>query len=389
MKSLRRAAPAVLAVVGACAPGLDPSITVVPTSHVDSGVRRTDVPAATDRGTVIAPTDHGTSIIAEDAACANTTATAARLPVNLLIVLDHSGSMRDGNPSKWSAAVGALRTLLTGLADDVRVGIPVFPATSGDAASAASYARPQVPVAPLSTSRAQVLSLHSSTMPNGNTPMNCALSGTNTYDQGFPLDGSRNVILITDGQPTEECTTASRCGGFPPNPSCAATQAAITTAAVLVTVAQGARGTPPIRTFVAGTPDATDQFLSDLAYTGNTARTADCRSTATCHYRLSTGTFGADLAAALDDIRGRALSCEFAVDVDPARVDPLHVNVDVTPSGAGSPTVVPRDVNHVNGWDYSTGMHSVVLYGPACSQVMSDPGVQVQILFGCPTVTPG
>ena len=100
MKLLRRAAPAVLAAVGACAPGLDPSITVVPSSHVDSGVRRTDVPAATDRGTVIAPTDHGTSIIAEDAACANTTATAARLPVNLLIVLDHSGSMRDGTPSK-------------------------------------------------------------------------------------------------------------------------------------------------------------------------------------------------------------------------------------------------------------------------------------------------
>ena len=371
--------------LGACAPDPTSDITVVmrrttdagTTTHVDAGTH-TDV-AAHD---ALPVTDRGPLVISQDAACATTTAAATRLPVNLLIVLDHSGSMRDGTPSKWSGAVAGLQTLLTSLTDDTRVGITVFPATSGNASAASSYATPRVAVGPLSTTRSQIQGVLSSTQPNGSTPMNCAMQGTNEYYGAFPLDGSRNVILITDGQPTNECTTAT--GGGP-----GGTGSPVASAAVLVTVAQGARGTPPIRYFIAGTPDATDQFLSDLAYTGNTGRTADCRASATCHYRLSTATFGADLNAALDDIRGRAVSCEFAVNVDPTRVDPSHVNVDVTPTGASSPTLVPRDVTHTNGWDYSNGMSSIVLYGAACTQVTSDMGVQVQILFGCPTVTPG
>ena len=203
------------------------------------------------------------------------------------------------------------------------------------------------------------------------------------------MDGSRNEILITDGQPTEECTTAPPCGLFPPDFACILNQARVASDAVRVTVARGARGTPPIRFFIAGTPDASDAFLSDLAFTGNSARTPGCQAAADCHYQLGTSTFGTDLQAALDDIRGRALTCEFAVDADPSRVDPTRVNVDVTPSGAATPTLVPRDTNHANGWDYSDGMRSVILYGAACSQVMTDPGVRVQILFGCPTVTPG
>ena len=90
---------------------------------------------------------------------------------------------------------------------------------------------------------------------------------------------------------------------------------------------------------------------------------------------------------ALDDIRGRATSCEFEVDADPSRVDPTRVNVDLRSGGSSS--VVPRDVDHNNGWDYSAGMRSVILYGPACERVTSDKGAEVRIVFGCPTQTPG
>jgi hypothetical protein len=332
--------------------------------------------------------DRGTQVIEADASCMTTTADARRLPVNLLIVLDRSGSMNDGG--KWVAAQGGLRTLLGRLDGGIRVGLTMFPAPAGagSADRATTYASPLVPIAPLSANRARLLSTLNDASPGGNTPMNCATEGSRSYYDAFTMDGSRNVILITDGQPTSECTTAPMCAIFPPDFACLLSQANVASTDVRVSVARGARGTPPIRYFIAGTPDATDAFLSDLAFTGNTPRTPDCQRTTSCHYRLSTGTFEADLTRALDEIRGRASSCEFEVDADPSRVDPTRVNVNVT-SGAGAATVIPRDVDHNDGWDYSPGMRSVVLHGPACDRVLSDDGASVRIVFGCPTLTPG
>ncbi|MDB4929517.1 MAG: uncharacterized protein JWM10_2001 [Myxococcaceae bacterium] len=334
--------------------------------------------------------DRGTQVIEPDASCMTTTADARRLPVNLLIVLDRSGSMSDNG--KWVAAQSGLRTLLGRLDGGIRVGLTMFPAPAGagSADRATTYASPLVPIAPLSANRARLISTLDDASPGGNTPMNCATEGSRSYYDAFTMDGSRNVILITDGQPTSECTTAPVCNNpFDPNFfNCVLSQAGVASTEVRVSVARGARGTPPIRYFIAGTPDATDAFLSDLAFTGNTPRTPDCQRTTSCHYRLSTGSFEADLTHALDEIRGRAVSCEFEVDADPTRVDTTRVNVNVT-SGAGGAQVIPRDVDHNNGWDYSPGMRSVVLHGPACDRVLSDDGASVRIVFGCPTLTPG
>lgn len=332
--------------------------------------------------------DRGPMVISEDASCSTTTADARRLPVNLLIVLDRSGSMSSNG--KWVAAQNGLRTLLGRLDGSIRVGLTMFPAPSGVGAAdrAATYASPVVPIEALSANRSRLLSTLNNASPNGNTPMYCATEGSRSYYDAFTMDGSRNVILITDGAPTSECTTAPMCQLLPPDFACLLAQSNVASNEVRVSVARGARGTPPIRYFIAGTPDASDTFLSDLAFTGNTPRTPDCQRTTSCHYRLETGSFEADLTRALDDIRGRAVSCEFAVDADPSRVDPTRVNVNVT-AGGGAATVVPRDVDHNNGWDYSPGMRSVVLHGPACDRVLADDGAQVRIVFGCPTITPG
>lgn len=343
--------------------------------------------------------DTGPVVIGEDAACATATADGQRRPMNLLIVLDRSGSMSDGammgGTSKWAAAVAAIRSLVMGLDDETRVGITFFPAASA-ADQAATYARPVVPVGPLRETRPMILSRLSSTMPGGNTPMTCALQGSTAYYRGFTLDGSHNTVLITDGIPTEECTdTNTMCGAIPSLFDLAAFMrwAACRDAAgqnavrVAVTLAQ--RETPPIRTFIAGTPEASDTFLSDLAVSGGSPRTPDCRTTQNCHYSLRLGSFERDLTAAFNEIRGRALSCEFDLNVDPSRVDPTRVNVNYTGTGDTSPRLVPRDVDHRDGWDYSAGMRSIVLYGPSCDRLRTDAMARVRILFGCPTVTPG
>ena len=54
-----------------------------------------------------------------------------------------------------------------------------------------------------------------------------------------------------------------------------------------------------------------------------------------------------------------------------------------------SPRLIPRDVDHREGWDYTEGRRSIVVYGTACNQIQMDAMVRVQILFGCPTLTPG
>jgi hypothetical protein len=345
--------------------------------------------------------DTGPVVINEDAACATTTADAQRRPMNLLIVLDRSGSMNERGrgapttaPTKWNAAVAALRALLTRLDDETRVGITFFPSTSGDGTVAATYATPAVPVGPLSATRASILARLGATSPNGNTPMTCAIQGSTSYWRGYTMDGSRNVILITDGLPTEECTnTAMECGPLPNLLDLPAFMAwalcrdRVGTNAVRVAVALAQRESPAVRTFVAGTPEASDTFLSDLAVGGGSQRTADCRPAATCHYSLRGGTFEADLSAAFDEIRGRALSCEFAINIDPMRADPTRVNVNY--EGMGGARVIPRDVDHRDGWDYSPGMRSVILYGAACDRLRSDSTARIRILFGCPTVTPG
>jgi hypothetical protein len=323
-----------------------------------------------------------------DSSCAMQTSDTQRAPMNLLIVLDRSGSMGDGD--KWTAAVNGINALLMRLDDTARVGLEVFPSVTGDASSEATYRSPIVPVAPLAMTRTLIRNALSNG-PTGDTPMACAMPGAIGYYQDtFRLDGSRNIILITDGAPTDECSGAM-CP--PPNPfdvfdviryeQCVAQAASIRISA---SVAGAGRATPPIRTFVAGTADADNRFLSSVAINGNTRRMAGCETSSTCHYSLGATTFATDLNAALDEIRGRAATCEYRIMIDTRTADPGLVNVNFTPAG-GASSIIPRDRTHMNGWDYSPDMRSILLYGPSCDRVQQDTtGGRVQILFGCPTI---
>ncbi len=333
--------------------------------------------------------------VTPDAACSTTTVETRRVPVNLLVVLDRSGSMNNApaSPTRWASAVSALEGLLGGLDDDIRVGLTFFPSITGASDQPASYATPVAAIEPLGDNRARLVSALRAARPQGETPMVCAMRGAVQAFRAFPRDGTRHVVLITDGQPTSECAMDVLCNPptFATSTACAQRTESLFTDAVRSLVTLATHETPPIHTYVAGTSEASDAFLSDLAVAGGTARSEHCLATTptSCHYSLSTGTFEADLARALEDIRVRSLSCEFEVQADPTRVDPARVNVNFSGSSSPTPVLIPRDVTRRDGWDYSHGMRSVVLYGPACERVRSDHRARVQILFGCPTVTPG
>ncbi len=357
-------------------------------------------PSTMDAGTTIAPddvtllfetatrdaipiADRGTLLIG-DAACATAVSATRRVPVNLLLLLDRSESMGEGTPSRWSGAVAGIRGLLAELDDDTRVGLTMFSSPAGATITTATYATPNVPVAPLRESRSVILGALDGARPIGGTPMLCAALGTRNYYRSFTLDGSRNVVLITDGRPTGECVTSLSC----PNAfdfACRDQRGVIAANEVRASFLGSIRDPSPLKYFVAGTAAADNHYLSDLAFSGNTRRYLACQPAYDCHYSLGETTFAADLVNALGDIRGRTASCEFEVDADPSRVDPARVNVSIS----GADGFVPRDTTHADGWDYSTGMRSVVLYGATCTRVLANSTALVRIVFGCPTRTPG
>ncbi len=335
---------------------------------------------------VVPITDTHEWMLTPDSACARQVADTQRAPMNLLFLLDRSGSMQDSG--KWTALVAAMHHLVATLATtspETRVGITFFPARSNpDVVD--GYRTPAVPLAPLSMNRSTVDGLLDSTSPNGNTPMACAIAGTEDdmgYYSGVTFTGSHNVVLVTDGQPTEECSGVT-CGIFDINCLIMAGMASATR--IQSTAAHAASAVvPPIRTFVVGTPDASDAFLSQLAVNGNTARSPGCEAGNTCHYSLGSSTFEMDLNHALDEIRGRAATCEFRITANVSMADPSLVNVLYTPSSGATPQLVHRDTTHANGWDWSADQMSVLLYGAACDAVLTNStGGQVQILFGCP-----
>lgn len=375
------------------------------TRTIDSGTPASDVfvnMPVNETGAIrdaVPIADRGPMVIARDAACATTSSDARRVATNLLIVLDRSGSMQQGG--KWQAAVRGLRALLGRLQPTTRVGLTFFPSTTGSADNVSGYVTPAVPVREMRVNQAALDGALAGASPNGNTPMTCAIQGSNMFWPTFRDDGSRNVILITDGVPTNECTDTpgpescfARCGtDFACTFSCIAEYDTLhgnaRQNAVRIAITRSGQLMPPVRTFVAGTPEASDDFLSDLAVQGRTERMAGCRSTRNCHYSLRLASFEQDLQVALNDIQGRTLSCEFDVNTDPTRVDPTRVNVNYYPMGTGAAQIIPRDPNHANGWDYGTGGRSVILHGPICDTVRGDGSGRVEILFGCPTIGPG
>jgi hypothetical protein len=331
--------------------------------------------------------DRDPTMIAPDGGCATQNSPTTRAPMNMLIVLDRSGSMsecadgRSGTScalTKWAAAQQGLVRLLESLEDEARVGLMFFPSMS-NASSPDGYRVPVVGLTePLRTARAGLISRIRGASPTGNTPMACAMPQAVGIMQALTNNGSRNIMLITDGSPTDECSGVV-CSPLDINCILNASNAA--QGQILGAVARGARSSPSIRTFALGTPDAVPTFLSSVATNGLTQRGPGCEPNS-CHYTLGSASFVMDLNAALDSVRDRAATCEFELTVDPMRADPTLINVYYTPMSGGAGRYIPRDTTHTNG--------SITFYGPLCEEVRTGAtGSSVQIVYGCPTITPG
>jgi hypothetical protein len=328
--------------------------------------------------------------------CASSTIKADLLPANLLFVIDRSGSMNcnlppitsstdceakparvdAAKPSKWEIIRDALKSAFAALPPTASAGISYF---SNDDECGVQSA-PSVAVKRIDPAQVAALGASLDAMvPAGGTPIvGATILGYKHLHQQLFEPGSDYLVLLTDG--SESCTPADISG-------LVSTQVPN---ALLV----------GIRTFSIGAPgsEAARGLLSQIAFAGGTASSATCdhsgaKDVGDCHFDMTTSQdFAGDLRKALATITGKALTCSFDVPVGPAGVpvDRTKVNVNFTPGG-GEPMAIPQDNNApcdqgADGWQYADSETKIILCGPTCAKVKSDPTARIDIVLGCRTI---
>lgn len=335
---------------------------------------------------------------------ANGIYTAQKVPGNVLFLMDRSGSMQiklTNGDTRWTDTKTGLFNLLQSLPGTTRAGAMMFP--QGDApiqccwisssindvtcscatgqlpgianrCDPATYAVP-VPVAAISPQQVSDIEAYVSSSDADfywGTPLAPALQAAIDQQKASPNDGTKSVVLLTDGYPTS-CDSTQ-------NPSANDIQHVIDAAA------SGSQD--GVRTFVLGVIDGTKgakpAYLSPIAEAGGTSRTPNCTGTDDCFYALNNKTFAQDLQAAFDEIQLQAFDCSFDVP-QPQGGAPDFTKVNVQLQTQQGTQQVLRDTTHQDGWDYLPNQKHLQLYGNACTELKTDVKNQVEIVVGCIT----
>ena len=294
-----------------------------------------------------------------NAACATSSASGQLTPANLVFMFDQSGSMGGPNMSvKWSPVTAALSAFFSDAASTgMSASLQYF--SQGSTCSSSNYQTPEVPLSPLpSPAFASSISTHS---PAGGTPTLPALKGAIDYAKSTAAakPGEKvAVVLVTDGDPNDCNSTVNNV------------------AAEAATVAA------TIPTYVIGVGSDFGN-LNAMAVGGGTGAAilvtvGDPNKTK------------ADLAAALNKIRGATASCSFAMPKPPSGqvLDINAVNVQFTSSAGPQTLAYNRDCTGGTGWHYdnASAPTAIDLCQATCDSVKAATGGKVSIAFGCATL---
>jgi hypothetical protein len=236
----------------------------------------------------------------------------------------------------------------------------------------ADYEKPAVPIGELPAAEPGISAVIDRTEPIGATPTAQAVQGTLNYlRQHLSANPGRRgaLVLFTDGLPFGDCGTSE--------------------APVRLQILGAQQGTPSISTYVIGVfggnqPNFT---LDTWARVGGTDRATVLSPTEDLTQRF---------LDTLNQIRGRALPCEFTIPPQSGAVDYNKVNVRVTAANGSTGqdllyvTSVDRCDATNGGWYYdvdpATGRPTRVIVCPAtCNRFKAEAASRLDLLFGCAT----
>jgi hypothetical protein len=284
---------------------------------------------------------------------------AARVPADVLLVVDRSGSMYDSidrncscdptaNPkvvcadtsdcrTRWASLVTALDTALSST-PFLHWGLKLF--ASPDAGSCAVTDGVEVPIGgdTITAIQTQI----AATKPAGETPTAAAITAATAYLKTQVDTSSKVILLATDGDPN--------CGGSPPS----VYDADVAGATDAITTARDAG------------------FLVYVIGIGSSVGNLDAFARAGGSGSYYPGQSPEEITHALASI-SKAATCTFALASLPP--DPTAVAVYLDKE------VVPQDAS--NGWSFGANAQTVLLHGGFCDQALSDTASVVQVLFGC------
>ena len=313
-----------------------------------------------------------------DANCGARDKPANRLPPDILLVYDASGSMNEdimnvacaapgcGAASKWSVMAPAVNQVVSATETDVNWGLKFFASDNNCGVNATA----NVPVGAMSAAMvANAIQLRTDATGNvtmsSRTPTRAGVTQGAAYLNGLPSDNPKYIVLVTDGLPN--CPASGNTG----NDDTAGAVAAVT--------ASAASGIP---VFVVGVATAgvvsngvdADVTLNMMAVAGGRPRAGTPQ-----YYSVSNQ---ADLAAALTMLVGMANTCVFQIGPPPTADGTTSTSyIDVFGDG----TKIPRDTSRMNGWDYVDGsnQNSIQIYGATCDQVTAGTITNVIVTFRC------
>jgi len=328
--------------------------------------------------------DGGDTTFDPDAACAATSESGEPVPVDLLFMVDITGSMDCPEPedttkpacevkpngkisstTRWTVESAALKAFIADPKNaGLGMGIKFFP-SGNNLCDAANYVTPTVEIGTLPGAAMSLTAAIDMQSPDGQTPTKASLQGA-----------LQHAAAWAKMNPTHRVAVVYSTDGYPMGCNADSIDAAATEAATALA------GTPSIPTYALGVgPNLTD--LNKIAMAGGTKQ---------AFLIDPSGDAATQLSAALASIRTTAVvGCTYVIPPPPKgqTLDPMKVNVTYTDS-TGKVTKVLQDAPNVScdqgtGWQYSQDGTQINLCGSLCTAVKADKGGSLQVLFGCNT----